>query len=67
VRRIRTTWVKVSLSLVGSFLVGLTTSYQANPTSGSPLTWVMGGLAVAGGYLVGFWQLNPSIRQRKHK
>lgn len=56
-------WVKVTLSIAGSFSVGLTTAYQANPT-GSPLTWVMGGLATSGAYLLGFWQLNPKLRTR---
>lgn len=67
------TWVKVTLSVVGMFLSGMTAGYQANPIgsvsfdrnpSATIVGWVVAGVIPVGGYLVGFWQLNPRLRKR---
>ena len=54
------TWVKVTLSILGVFLGGLTTSYSADP-NGPWIGWVMAGLVPVASYLVGYSQLNPTL------
>lgn len=56
-------YVKLVMSVLGVFLVGVTTLYSTTPNA----TWialVMAGLSAVGPYLLGYWQVNPRNQPR---
>lgn len=59
-----TTWGKVTLSILGTFLGGVTASYTANPAAPAR-SWLMAGLVPVAAYLVGYAQLNPALAARR--